>query len=323
MKRSIAITICLVVAIKLFSQTVGSYDTTMVYNGQSRVLSFFVPTDYTSSYAYPLVIGLHSGGQYSWDLRDMLVGFADSVNAIIVCPDDPSFSTGLIQPAENFAKALYNIDTGRIILGGYSLGGKNALSYGLSHFNNYAGILAIAPAIESVLQMQGSYYSYANSTGVNTCIIVGTIDVPIYGFTGIFFDSISNRNGLIDTIIKQGVDHFGSYYSSVDFNIDCESCWNFILQQTPTEIEKTETWSNKITIFPNPITDFAKIKIQDRKRATVLILSTIDGKVIKRVKNINSEEIILNCTNIPGGIYYVKVFSDTNEIIGISKLVVR
>jgi serine protease AprX len=61
-----------------------------------------------------------------------------------------------------------------------------------------------------------------------------------------------------------------------------------------------------LTIYPNPSQKYISIKCKDR--ISDLEIYTTTGQLIMR-KEINNKTTMLDITNIPGGIYFVKVFS--------------
>ena len=54
------------------AQQTGSFNTTVMFNGQSRTLSCYVPNDYDSTLAYKVMIGLHGMGDNSTNYRNVL-----------------------------------------------------------------------------------------------------------------------------------------------------------------------------------------------------------------------------------------------------------
>ena len=68
-----------------------------------------------------------------------------------------------------------------------------------------------------------------------------------------------------------------------------------------------------LTINPNPSQEYISIKCKDR--ISELDIYTITGQLIIR-KKINDKSMMLNITNIPGGLYFVKVFSTNGSFTG-------
>lgn len=70
-----------------------------------------------------------------------------------------------------------------------------------------------------------------------------------------------------------------------------------------TGINENMSDLNEIQIFPNPTKDF--ITIQDLKTAKVLVYDVL-GKQLKN-KEFENEDITLNISDLPQGIYYVEI----------------
>lgn len=73
------------------AQTTGSFTKTVQFGG-ARTLAYYVPTSYSSSTKYKLVIGLHGSGGNGTQYRDAIQSNSTSsisplYNCIIVCPD--------------------------------------------------------------------------------------------------------------------------------------------------------------------------------------------------------------------------------------------
>ncbi|MBS1643624.1 MAG: T9SS type A sorting domain-containing protein [Bacteroidetes bacterium] len=170
------------------AQRIGKFDTTLAFGGTNRAISYYVPTSYTPSNKYRLMICLHGLGDTCSNYRDALIsglGWATNIpNTIFVAPEavnkSADFFDGLggeqiIQKSIEMASALYHIDTANIILQGFSLGGRAALRYGLDHYTVFKGLLLNTPAIQGVkeaLNGHAAIYSFDYSKGNNIPIYV-------------------------------------------------------------------------------------------------------------------------------------------------------
>lgn len=94
MKKIVSIVlILLAISLVVQAQQTGSFQKSISFTEPdytfTRTLYYFVPTNYDANHAYKLVIGFRGGphtnaGQF----RDQLNFFADSINAIVVCPEN-------------------------------------------------------------------------------------------------------------------------------------------------------------------------------------------------------------------------------------------
>lgn len=177
-----------------FAQQTGSFNTTITFNSETRTLSNYVPPTYNASQSYTLIVGLHGLGDNSTNYRNALVGslaFAAAFpDAILVCPDGgsdqgkdfyaPAGDEGIILEAIQYASANYNIDPSKIILQGFSLGGRSALRYGLDNPTKFKALLLNTPAIQGVKEAgNGSaivQYNFANASQLPIYITVGKSD---------------------------------------------------------------------------------------------------------------------------------------------------
>lgn len=182
------------------AQTTGSFNQTITFMGASRTLSCYVPPGYNPATPCALVIGLHGLGDNSANFRNALVGPlgfpAAMSNTILVCPDGgsdplkdfytPAGDEAIIEEAILFAKTNYAVDPDKIILQGFSLGGRSALRYGLSHPGEFLGLLLNTPAVQGVKEADtqfgsGGLYNYANAGETPMLVTLGNDDALYQG----------------------------------------------------------------------------------------------------------------------------------------------
>jgi len=184
------------------SQTKGSFDVNITFQGQSRALSFYVPNDYDSTKKYGLIVGLHGSGDHSSNFRNYLIYPVSSgglswptfiTNTIIACPDGgndgsrdfytPAGDQYIIDSTIQYVKNRYNIDDKNIILEGFSLGGRCALKYGLENYTKFKGLLLNTPAVQGILDADNNLnsgsliYNYKNGINIPVAITHGVNDV--------------------------------------------------------------------------------------------------------------------------------------------------
>jgi predicted esterase len=138
-------------------QPVGSQPGRMVLvRGNPYRFGLYVPTSYTPSKTYPLVVCLHGAGFTGdsylarWEVR---LG----EEFILACPTQPygawwtRFAKELVLETIHEVQAFYRVDPDRIYLTGMSNGGIGAWIIGMHHANTFAGIAPMASGIDSVL----------------------------------------------------------------------------------------------------------------------------------------------------------------------------
>lgn len=76
------------------------------------------------------------------------------------------------------------------------------------------------------------------------------------------------------------------------------------------EMEATD----EIFIYPNPTHDFITLNIASYKNPEVLIISTVDGKVIKK-EIISAENHVINLQELPAGIYILNLRDSYKKLI--------
>ncbi len=92
---------------------------------------------------------------------------------------------------------------------------------------------------------------------------------------------------------------------------------NYLLETTVTRTSNSSTdiqitTENNIKIYPNPAEDFINIT-SDNQTITSVALYNIDGRLLERNKP-NSNKILLNIGEYPGGVYFIEIKSDENVI---------
>ncbi len=186
----------------VWAQTTGNFEATINFNGETRVLSGYVPTSYDSTLQYQVIIGLHGMSDGSNNYRNALINsnWMDVFSqTILICPDGgndpysdfnvPVGDEAIIEECINYVNQNFNIDTNAIILQGFSLGGRAALKYGLNHPTKFKGLLLNTPAVQGVNDALNTmsdtaniHFEYANASQVPIFMTVGADDV-LYEYT--------------------------------------------------------------------------------------------------------------------------------------------
>lgn len=208
------------------AQKKGSFNETITFNSEQRTLSCWVPNDYDSTKDYQLMIGLHGLGDNSTNFRNALINNLNwkthFSNTIFVFPDGrsdqfkdhylPQGDEEIIAKAIEFAVNNYSIDTTRIILQGFSLGGRSALMYGLDHPGKFFGLLLNTPAIQGIADAQniqpgGLVYDYQNATKVPIFIANGGADFLYISPIQFAFEAMVKNDGIVRKTTIPGLGH--------------------------------------------------------------------------------------------------------------------
>ncbi|MEA3495259.1 MAG: T9SS type A sorting domain-containing protein [Bacteroidota bacterium] len=323
MKRIIAISVLFIsFSILLHAQpNTGNFSIQFNNSGTTSVISFYVPSNYDSTKSYPMIYGWHGAGMAGSSMRDMLyIVLAQKHNAIVSCPDANNLNgkpiqllNTLIERSYNYTMNTYNIDTNKIVITGFSWGGKMAYQLGLSEPNKYNGIIGLAPAISS---FSGDMWS--NIKNIRMATILGDKDFNYTPVNALMTD-ISKNGGEILYKIKAGVQHVdNAYFNSQEFIDDYEECYQYVLN-IPIEIEENEVFDNEnIKIYPNPAKDY--IIINNIKNTTFETIEIFDITA-KLIKSYSNNSLRINISDLKKGLYFLKI--STNKSIFVKKIIIE
>ncbi|MFC2130261.1 T9SS type A sorting domain-containing protein [Bacteroidota bacterium] len=210
----------------VFSQKTGSFNDTLLFNSENRKISFYVPEDYNPDSSYQLMVCLHGQGDSSRSFRDALInifGWNNFItNTIFACPDGgydggsdfyyPVGDEEFINVTMNHVKDNYNIDTAKIILQGFSLGGRSALKYGLDNPGEFYGLLLNTPAVQGGEDAYnnpyaGLIYNYQNADKVKIAIVHGGEDLAYLSPIAIMYEQLVMNNGFVMISTVDGMGH--------------------------------------------------------------------------------------------------------------------
>ncbi len=78
---------------------------------------------------------------------------------------------------------------------------------------------------------------------------------------------------------------------------------------------------NKITVYPNPFTDYSLISIDRDCYNASLTIYNITGKKVKEINNISGSEIEISRDNLPCGIYLLRL-TENNKLVYSEKIII-
>lgn len=320
MRRYLTLLLSLFAFITLHGQQTGSFQETITFNesdyNATRTLYYFVPEDYDANQAYKLVVGWR-GGPHSnaGEFRDQLSFLADSIGAIILCPEnidhfwnEEGKTKQLFQYSVEETMSNYNIDEDFIYLTGLSFGGRHAVIVSMDTDDgpipNLRGVIPFAAGLESELAPD-----YENIDQFPpACICIGTSDSQNFiSVSNTLHNDISSNGGVSFLNQITGVGH------TVDFSTYPEEmmeCIQFIeAQYDPI----SSTLANnllqlEVTASPNPNKGSFNISISNPLNYKLeLLLVNKAGIVMKKefVDTAISTELSWSIENPATGIYFL------------------
>ena len=314
----------LLFAFCLFAQTTGSFQITVDFNEPdytaTRTLYYFVPTDYDETQSYKLVVGFRGGphtnaGQF----RDQLAFLADSIGAIILCPENADhfwMDEGLTKPLFNYSldttMAVYNIDPDFVYLTGLSYGGRHAVIVSMDSdagpIPKLRGVIPFAAGSEA--DTQPNYEDISDFPPA--CICIGLDDTQNF---------INVSNNLRDDIVSAGgyallneIPGVGHTVAFPTFPSEMMECFNYIesnYEVVSTTKEAAEEDDNGISVFPNPASDTVELLIAEELLPTKIIIVDMSSTVVKEV---SLGDMILDLSDLVSGEYTLIVVSGTRMI---------
>lgn len=336
------------------------------YDSQSRVYARYVPSVYNGSTAVPLVICLHGLGDTITNFVGIGMNYvADTANFIVLTPqavsspygtawnsgasyygyvlngnvDDSGFINALIDST----MANYNIDSNRIFVTGFSMGGfmSNRLAVDLN---------SRVAAIASVSGTIGASFSPGTPNPIPVCHFHGTADGTVaytgnaYGMDAEnlvdFWIGVNNCDTIpiIDSLPDIAADgknvvHYtyenGNNATQVEFYKVIGGDHEWLMQPTNDIAYTLEIWkffskfpmqsSSVITetreifkIFPNPSTGNLYLSFGEKVDGELSIFNQL-GTLVKLVPVTSSFQTIY-LGDLQQGIYFIRFTDDTTEI---------
>ncbi len=107
---------------------------------------------------------------------------------------------------------------------------------------------------------------------------------------------------------------FGTYEQMTRTNITSFSPFAVADQNAVTGIDKITSQNVSIGLYPNPTANFVTIDFKNADAKTVEVFDEIGNKVYSNIVNNTSNLHKIDFTNLPAGVYYVKVGTATEPI---------
>lgn len=236
----------------MFVQTAKSQnDTTfhkqIQFGVESRTLSVHIPKLTNGAEKYKLFIWLHGLGDNSTNFLNVIVqsgvmSFLE--NTIIVAPDggndqlrdfySPVGDEDFIRVSQEWIEQNYPVDTSYIYLGGFSLGGRSALKYGLDHPTSFRGLLLNTPALQGlkdVRSLLGMQFKYENADQIPIAITNGSEDISFVNVIDTLYKYLVENNGKVIKYTITGMGH------NIPSSNTLKSCFEFLDNPLKNELD--------------------------------------------------------------------------------------
>ncbi|GJM32588.1 MAG: hypothetical protein DHS20C18_15890 [Saprospiraceae bacterium] len=240
---------------QLNAQQTGSFQQTVTFTetdyNATRTLYFYVPEDYDANQSYKLMVGFRGGPHdNAREFRDQLAFLADSIGAIILCPENMDHFWNeegqtklLFKYSVESVMDQYNIDPDYIYLTGLSYGGRHAVIVSMDTDDgpipNIRGVIPFAAGLES--ELAPNYEDIGDFPPA--CICIGDDDSPN-------FKAVSNtlHNDLISNggiSLLNAIPDVGHTVEFPTYPEEIMKCINFIDDQAGDPLT--------LEVEPNPV----------------------------------------------------------------------
>lgn len=169
--------------------------------------------------------------------------------------------------------------------------------------------------------------SLSNTSAMTRVDMRGMTDLE--NLTGDYFFGFAIPTGTANHTISQPGTFSNSFYyldgAWVDASAQTATDYHFRAVVTAPEVSVEDLdASTSVTIYPNPMTTSAKIRIKSTKDLHGLYFEmyNILGVKVNSDYTISGHVIQLNRNDLPAGTYIYKLFTD-NETVGLGKLVIK
>jgi hypothetical protein len=282
-------------------------DTYITVNSVPHTLSVSIPSDYDSTKSYPLVVALHYCGSNSNDYRNGLKPICDSLDVILVCPDNNSNQIGtsdFITASIDTAKSIYKIKADEVYLTGMSCNGYALMQMALSGIYPFKGIFPWDPWVTSFLKS-----TFNLNSDLHTVISIGTAD-PNYSVVLNLYDSLKAHKANVDLVLVPGIAHTMAF---AQFSNEMIRCMNYLNDTNSITIDPV----NDFEMFNNDPVREIKVKIGNLtgKELNIRSLSSNTGVFANPVIDASSgnDTIIIKIIPVAGKAGTVHVVVEASE----------
>lgn len=331
MKIFIPLITLLILGFTAHTQTTGSFQQSISFDEDdynlTRILYFYVPTDYDENQSYKLVVGFR-GGPHSnaGQFRTQLSFLSDSINAIIVCPENNvhfNNQEGLVKQLFRYSvdttMAMYNIDPDFIYLTGLSYGGRHAVIVSMDTDNGeippLRGVIPFATGSNGHLVP-----NYENIVDFPpACICIGLDDANVFiNVANTLHNDIQANNGV--SMLNE-IPNIGHTVAFDSYPQEMMECINFIENQYEPSVvdDKRSDLEAALKLYPNPIQDKITIDYPQSWSPSAIYLVDTSGKTLL---SFNADLKIFDVSTLPNGSYTL-AFTIEGKVITRKVSVVR
>lgn len=281
--------------------------------GDTLDIYFYIPANFDFNEPAKMLIGQHGLGNpdNSMQIRQYMAPVADSINAILMCPDpylqDQPASTASLNEALDSAFTWYNINGNELYIAGYSAGSDVAAKYVLEGPKYY---------MKGLIWHSPGFFANPSNSSLNMappiCLCWGDQDFVSALQNTNLNNSISNSDAPYHHITMPGVDHTMEYPAFLSVMMECI---NFI-DNAAVGVDEKEV--KNFWVYPNPALAGEMVYISGMESNTQIQLIDVAGREYGITKNGNSIQLP---EGISSGVYLVKVTAE-NSIYSF-KLLVR
>jgi hypothetical protein len=201
---------------------------------------------------------------------------------------------------------------------------------------NDGGCFAIA--LSSVGVVTTGYFNNTCVFGSTTLTSTGSGDVFVTGFdqNGMCMWSVqagdvgsdeafaittdNNGNAYVAGDFRGSMTMFGSFGdSNADPNGNTFEAY-FAKLGMPTGIADANTSTASINAFPNPFADHLTVPLSD-DQSCVVIITDMSGREVERTESERTSSLLIDCRDLPSGIYLLSVRDEQNVLIGTAKVI--
>jgi len=133
--------------------------------------------------------------------------------------------------------------------------------------------------------------------------------------TILWFDSDTQAGNQLDE--STPVVHGETYYAFQDVG----SCANDLAITTFVTLGLDDATASAFNIYPNPVKDKLKIEFVDLSTTKNIIISNIQGQIVKNINVQDRANYTINVSNYDNGIYFIKISS--NNKTQIQKIIIK
>jgi hypothetical protein len=183
-----------------------------------------------------------------------------------------------------------------------------------------AAIIPFNTDVKGLISPSGDndYYKFTITTGGTATITLTTLpadyDVKLYSSNGTTQLAISQNGGTSSETISRTYTA-GTYYVHVyGYNNanNASNCYTLRVALGTATKGNDLIVSNKISAFPNPVSDNVTIRIDDIQRNATIRLFNTDGKLVLQ-QTTSSNATSIDMSKMAAGIYMVKVLNGETE----------